>query len=293
MISEEARGAMSSVGRRRGVAIASISAVFLTAFVLPSCGGNGSGDEGQPKPQASSSPESNRPPPVARGTQGDRRPRRARGEERPSPKRAGKRRVHAGKPRTRQEALRRLSPELRPRAIAALAPGVVVKLGYTGAHVTSDAHGRLIRVAVPRSQACAGGPRGEARMVRGLKRTLPFVREVTVTIEGSAFSLSGYAAGNCKPLRVPSSRGRVVFEQNGAGFLDTKPFKIRTRRWTLEFANYGNFIQIFILRGKKLLPMVARRAKPGGSRKTVRGRGTFSLKIGAAGSWTVRVRELS
>lgn len=196
------------------------------------------------------------------------------------------------KKRSAEKTLRRLPGRSRAGLARGIVPGVLKLLGFKKARVRVSPSGDAITVIIARAEACTAGPSDEARIAKRIKEPpLSFVRTVRVTVEGSGRRLTDYVAAHCKPRTIPRGRGKVVYEQSGSGIVRTEPFKIRAKRWTIEFENLGSFFQVFVYKGRKLQMTVISETRRGAGKKTFKGPGRFKLNISGSGDWTVRVRD--
>lgn len=194
-------------------------------------------------------------------------------------------------PRTRAEALRRLSPKDRRKLVMHYALVALDAFDLHGARVQVPLGGRVVRATLPKRVACRAHADQAARLLRALRDTIPFPRTVTVAVAGSGEPLGSYLAKSCKRSPPRGGKGRTVLLKRGSHVLRTKPFRIRSKRWTIEYESNGTFFQIFVFKGKAPQPDVINETKPGSGKKTFRGPGKFTLNIAGANDWTVRVRD--
>src|ERR687888_292317 len=95
-------------------------------------------------------------------------------------------------PARRRAARRKRLRELRARTdraneqLARRVAGTVLDLlAFGEANVSATRGGRAVAITVPAGRACTARPADEDAMVRAVRRPLPFVRSVTVGVEGS------------------------------------------------------------------------------------------------------------
>lgn len=206
----------------------------------------------------------------------------------------GGRKQRAGKKRrpTLETAVARLSPAKRLRFFRrALAP-LLKNVGITGSVITLSADRRTLTITVPVHRACRATTTDQRRITRSVREVLPFIERVVTVVQGGQ-SLASYVASNCDRAQLPTGQGQVVFEKSGYGSFRSKPLRIRSKRWTIEYAHQGSFFSVFVARGAsgdRYEPETVISQRPGSGRKRYKGPGTFRLNINGSGDWTVRVR---
>jgi hypothetical protein len=186
---------------------------------------------------------------------------------------------------------RGLSQRKRRDAAARITGGVLAQLALplAGIVVTPDAS--AVTVAVTKAGACTATRADEPRIKLVVSRLVPFVKSVNVVVAGTRSSLTDYLSAHCRPRKIPSSGGRVVFDRNGAGSLTTAPIAIRSRRWVLGVSSQAASLRVTVLdaSGHKRGSLSARGRAVGGKR--FRGPGRFRLKIESPAIWTVQVQD--
>lgn len=199
-----------------------------------------------------------------------------------------------------EKRARRRSAARRVKRAATAAATVVKLVDLEGAKVRIDPGGHRVTVVVPRGRACGVKRSQEARIGSALRKLAPFVRAVRVTVAGAG-SLDRYRRVDCKPKQPKGKgkskkeeerkKGKLVYGRTGSGFLETTPFRIGSRRWTIEYATKGRFFRILVYKGDTLLGDPIGKPESGKGERTLRGPGSFRLRISASGSWSVHVRE--
>lgn len=191
-------------------------------------------------------------------------------------------------PRSTEETLGRLKPELRNRIIRDFAKIVLKAFDLQGSRVTVSASGRVVSVVLARKDACKARPDEAKRILAALRQSVEWPRTVKVSVAGSPQPLGAYVAANCAKRTLPGGRGRVVLVKSGSNLFQTKPFKITSKTWSVEYVNSGSYFQIFAL-GSRPQTFSTKKARSG--TKRFKGPGTFRLHISGSRDWTVRVRD--
>lgn len=83
----------------------------------------------------------------------------------------------------------------------------------------------------------------------------------------------------------------MVLSASGWGIATTESFTVHSRRWTIDYLNVGRFLEILPLRGSFPTAGAITATKRGAGSKVMTGAGTFRLKVGSTGQWTIRVRD--
>lgn len=192
---------------------------------------------------------------------------------------------------TRAEALRRLPRKHRARYVKRFAKIIVAASDLEGGKVDVSYGGVAVRVALPAKVACRAEPNEGDRILRSLKRVVPYPRSVTVSVAGSSQPLPAYLASSCKRRELPGGQGRTVLRLSGSGVQQTKPFTIRSKRWTIEYVSKGSFFSIFVRKGRRPQRAVTSEETSQSGKETYRGPGKFTLQIAGTRPWTVRVRD--
>jgi hypothetical protein len=258
---------------RAGVG-ASLAAVVLAA----GCGGQSdhSANSSRPQRNVSSAPTSNTP--------------------RQSPaKHAAKAHRHAARRHagvTKGGVYRAGSqvPASKRASVATRTARLVLSIfGLRASSLSASSDGTTVRADVAPGGACAiKSGTGQTATAR-LQKALPYVQSFQITVAGQP--LGQYLQRNCGQSPLPGGKGRVVLTQTGSGTSTTHSFTVRSSRWTVEYVNSGTFFQVFPLKGSFPRPGAFALRQRGSGRHVLTGKGTFRLKIGAIGDWTVRVRD--
>ena len=269
---------------------ARLTALLLVALIaLAGCGGDD--DSAEPGAEVTAGPETNAAPGKSTGRM-SKREKDGAGEngyeakQKPAAKKPA--------PESAEEAVAQLSPSARIRALRKLLRPVLKTYGLSvrRATITLSDDRRTVTISVPASQACRASTTDPERFTGVVRDAFPFVNVVRVVVDGDQ-ELADYAASNCNRKTLPpSGGGRVVFERSGYGNFDTKPVRIRSKRWVIEYAHQGDFFSVFVSKGGEYDPKVISDRRPSSARKSYKGPGTFKLNINGSGDWTVRVREL-
>lgn len=192
---------------------------------------------------------------------------------------------------TRAEALRRLPRKHRARYVKRFAKIIVAASDLGGGKVDVSYGGVAVRVALPAKVACRAEPNEGDRILRALKKVVPYPRSVTVSVAGSSQPLPTYLASTCKESELPGGQGRTVLRLSGSGVQQTKQFTIRSKRWTIEYVSKGSFFSIFARKGRRPQRAVTSEETSQSGKETYRGPGKFTLQIAGTRPWTVRVRD--
>lgn len=185
-----------------------------------------------------------------------------------------------------------MTPIARRATLAKAAAQVaLLQVGFTDATIHIDRSGRIVTIVIPASSACAAQPGDERKLRDAVRRAASFVAQVSVVVSGARQSLSSYLATRCRNSLSSSGGGKVVYERSARGVVNAPTFKIRSRRWTVDFSNSGSFLAVFVVKNGKIQgqPIVAKGHKTGSG--TFAGPGRFSLRISGSGTWTVHVRD--
>lgn len=171
------------------------------------------------------------------------------------------------------------------------APGVLKLLGFKHAVVrVDDRQATIVTVLIDANEACGHSSTTESKIRGGIKRAIHFVRRVHVLVGSQDYA--GYAAANCKALALPNVSGKLVYSASGhTGDTTTPAFTVSASKWTVAYENDGSFMTMFLLKGDKYEPQYFTTQSPGTGKQTFKGRGTFKLRISAAGDWQIKVYD--
>lgn len=251
-----------------------LAALLAAALAVSACGGDDAAGTSE------RSTTSGKPPARGDSSSPDR------GAKRGARKGSRKRRASKG----RSGGGPAVPPEKRKAVAEKTARIVLTIFGYRNADVSATRDGTRVAARIAASEACEGSA-GESRIAARIRKAAPFVRTVEVTAGGNGQSLSGYVRSRCAPLRLPGGTGRVVLTKKGSGPTTTKTFRVRSRRWTIEYANGGSFLQVLPMKDSLPTLGVVSVTERGAGRKVQKGAGRYSLQINGMGRWAVRVRD--
>lgn len=151
--------------------------------------------------------------------------------------------------------------------------------------------GRVAILFVARSSACDALPADESRIREFLMDAHPSIRKVVVKVAGTGESLSSYVSANCTVPKLPGGRGKTVYRIKGESFVTSETFRIRKRKWAIDYRAEGARLFMLVYRGDEVIaPGIGQRQRGTGSQK-YKGRGLYHIEIRGSGHWTVRVRE--
>jgi hypothetical protein len=169
---------------------------------------------------------------------------------------------------------------------------VVLAASDLRASAVRVSHGGVnVEVTLLRRSACRAAPDEDARILRNLKNAVPYPRSLRVGVDGTGQSLREFLA-TCPPQTLPGAEGRIVYRKSGSRVDETAPFRIRSKRWAVEYVNSGSFFKILVVKGKKGQPRPISRHRPASGKRVYHtGPGTFKLYISGSRDWTVRVRD--
>jgi hypothetical protein len=261
--------------------------VLVSALLFAACGGDDEGTASRPHrngiaadagTRAGGSPK----PGTDRKREDDGRGRGARHDGAPAIKRP---------PKSRREALRRLPARLRAKIVRHYTRVVLDAFDLRSSTISVSFGGVEVDVTLSRRTACRARPDEAERILRALRRVVPYPRSVTIAVTGTNEPFATYLS-RCAAEAPPGGRGRIVFRKSGSRLHQSHPFRIASKRWSIEYSTTGTFFQVYVLKGKRAQrdPISSRRA--GSGRKTFsNGPGKFKLYISGSRDWTVRVRE--
>jgi hypothetical protein len=168
----------------------------------------------------------------------------------------------------------------------------VTVAGFRDATVKVSPDALSVAIAIPASEACTAQAGDQASIERQIKLIASFVQTVTITVAGSGSSLVAYLGAHCSGNALPSGPGAVVYQHAGKGVLTKPPsFTVTAPRWSIDYANQGSYLSVFVFRNGKLQPQPIALTHRGSGTKTFTGPGSIQLKIAGSGHWSVRVRD--
>ncbi|HVE67538.1 MAG TPA: hypothetical protein VNB64_03050 [Solirubrobacteraceae bacterium] len=217
------------------------------------------------------------------------------------PKRKGPKPKRAGRTRTTRDsgaddpAPPPPAPGDSVLAVRQVVADTMAEFGFAGADVDVSGGGRVVAIAVRRSQACSRTAPTNDRLTDRIRNGLPEVRTVRVTVTGTGQSLAAYRRARCAPSApaapTPSPGGGTVYSKRGAGPFTTPTFTIAARTWTVTYRNDADFFEASVLKDGRPQPFVLSRSRPGSATETLRGPGRFQLRVTAGDSWSLSVRD--
>jgi hypothetical protein len=190
-------------------------------------------------------------------------------------------------------AIRRLPRGKRDSYVRSSALVVLAGFGFEGKRVVFDAAGTGVRAAIPRGQACSARAETEGNVAKVMRSSIPWLTYMQVVVEPGGQRLSQYVRANCRAPALPSGRGEVLLSTQGVGPGKTRQFRVRSRRWTVEYLNGGRSLHMLVLRDGYATGASLDATRRGPGRRTFSGPGTFSLQIASTGEWVVRVRAVA
>lgn len=201
---------------------------------------------------------------------------------------ARRRREAAADARRRRESLE-LAAREHERSADRVATEILHAAGFEASNVMIEDRGRTARLAVTRDSACETRPGVDERSLsKQLRAALPFLRRVTVTVQGSSGSLTKVRE-TCGP-ELEAQKGEVFVQQRGTGAFRSRLVDITAKRWSIDYASDGSFIDIVVLKdGRELRSTISGTAGATGTR-SFDGVGTFRIRVAGDGRWAVRVR---
>jgi hypothetical protein len=199
----------------------------------------------------------------------------------------------SAKPRSGQKALvHHLSRSSRARRsyVSSSAPALLRLLGFKHAQIAVDRTGRIVTVTIPTSEACGHPSSVEQQIRHRIRKGFRFVRRVDVLTGGQAFS--SYNGAHCKALAPPDVAGKLVYSASGnSGSTITPSFRIVRSHWTVAYENDSTFFSVFLIKDGKYESQNLTIQSPDVGKQTFHGKGTFKLRISAAGTWRVKVYD--
>jgi hypothetical protein len=270
------------IWRRDGVA--GVAMLVSVGLLSAGCGGGGGSKDSAKTPISIAAPQTT----PTTGKESPARRAQQRHAKRPRPGHATRSRISAKQ--ALNQALAHLPSEKRARMAHDTAALVFRLFGVTAQNVDVTSNGEAIRATVSASDACFSTPDVENRIRARVQRVLPFVKSVEAVVSGTGQTLSNYPHSRCPSPGLPGGKGRVVLDQRGTGIVTTRTFVVRSRRWSVDYASGGKFLQIMPTKGSAATDAFTV-SKPGSGRRTFSGAGTFRLRITSLAGWAVRVRD--
>ena len=265
--------------------VALASAAILTA----GCGGSGkSAGPASTIPVAAAKPAAGQPTAPAKGHGGGAHPvktprhrhhRKAKRGSKPSGKTGG-------------QVVGTIPVSKRAGVAKGVAATTFQVFGLQAQTVSASPNGDTVRATIPAGDACSTSPGVQGKVTARIRQAAPFVRTVQITVGGTGKALDAYVRTSCHGLGLPAGgKGPILLTLQGTNFRTTKSFTVRSRHWTVEYVNGGKFLQIFPIKGGRPTTGAFTATKRGSGRHVFAGAGTYTLRIGGLGSWTIRVRD--
>ena len=270
----------------RGIGGVMAGVLVCAALLQSACGG------GEDKPTDKPTVSIRSVPTTPKSAAGEKQARTAREKpatgSRPRPDSASTG-LSGGQAARLRDAIERLPVSKRDRIVGQVVRAVVARFGFTSASVATTGPGR-VRVSIPAGTACGATPNTQEHLSATVRKGVPWVDSLQVVVGSSGRSLSEYVRSNCKSSSPPAGSGPVVLTEDGVGLATTRTFQIKSPRWSIEYVNVGTRLQILPLKNGAPIGSIGI-ARRGRGRRMVKGSGRFSLQIGSAGEWMVRVRD--
>jgi hypothetical protein len=205
-------------------------------------------------------------------------------------KKASNHATKTGRPTKPAGVLPKLSPSRHTKLARAATLVALAGAGFSQPDIAVVGNGTAVTISVPKVPACSAAPGEKGRLESQIRRTVPFVRNVTINVSGTGQSLSNYVTAHCSVGTLPSGPGHVVYSSSGRRMTTTHAFTVRSKRWTLVYENDSRFLAVFVLKQGKI-QQAANATKRGTGSAVFKGAGTYQLRISGSGRWTVRVRD--
>jgi hypothetical protein len=195
-----------------------------------------------------------------------------------------------------EEAYAKLPLERKAMLVETVVRSAALSYGLKVVDVKLRRGGRAATATVARKGACSFVASQEPNLALTIKEGVPGLKSIRLLVAGTGKEIGYYVLG-CKKPEIPSGAGRVVLDHSGVGGPYTsKPFKIKSKRWALEWENHGSSLAVILAPLDKKAK--ENYAKPVGSKKTEAGRyeytggGKYRIQAYGAGGWRVRVKEI-
>ena len=215
------------------------------------------------------------------------------GDDKPADKDEGEKSASDDQPESLDEAIDEASPEAINKLIRAAVVGTLEIYDLDLAQLKVAKGGRDVNVFVTQASACKAVARDEPVMAQRIQKAAPVVKSVSFEVAGTGKELGYYVLG-CKRPAVPSGPGTVVLQREGVGGpIMTKEFRIRGKRWAIEYENGSSFLAVLVLtEGENKNEPIGSKKREVGRKVYNSGPGTYKLQIQGGGFWSVRVKDI-
>jgi hypothetical protein len=187
--------------------------------------------------------------------------------------------------------IRRLPRKKRDAHVRSTTRAVFAGFGFNRVNVVLTSDGEGVRATVGRDQACRARAQTESNLAKAMRAVIPWLGSTHVAVTPGGQRLARYVQSQCRAPSLPGGTGPVVYTGQGIWRGTTRRFRVRSRRWTVEYLNGGHTLHMIVLRNGRPSNASLDSGRRGPGRRTFSGPGTFSLQIASSGEWLVRVRD--
>ena len=271
-----------------------LALVLVLLVALAGCGGSSDEDSNSPAPPAASQEAASKAAPKA-----ERDPASAQssGRDKKSAKQeaADEERSESGdkKPESAEEGLEAAPEEAVTNLIRQAVRATLALYDLELASLEVAGKGRSVTVSITRDSACRAVARDEPIMANQIRKGAPAVKSVSFEVAGTGEAL-GYHVLQCKRPEVPSGPGKVVLEREGVGGpITTREFRIRGKRWAIEYENGStHLVGLVLTHANEANDPISSKQREVGRKVYNSGPGTYRLQIQGGGFWSVRVKDI-
>jgi hypothetical protein len=267
------------------------AATGLAVAFVSGCGG---GDEGKPVATIQSVPTTQHKAPSETGSRAGqtekRKPRKSRDATASLPGNISPLTENPSFQRALRKAARNAPASKRVKLVKILTRALLMRFGFTPA-VTVGANGNTVRAALSAREACTATTGTEGRLVSSIREALPWLQSATIVVGQTGQRLSHYVRARCRPVVLPGGPGPVRVTKSGTHFGTTASFTVRSDRWTVEYINGGQYLQVIVLKSGAPSDAGVQVTRRGPGRQVLSGSGRVSLQVFGSGEWVVRVRD--
>jgi hypothetical protein len=257
--------------------------LLTSALIIAGCGGNGDGH-----PTASiKSVQTTTTPSIASGLPASRVGKRPPAKHRaaqPGPAAGG------GLAQALQRASARVPQGQRSQAVRGVARMVLAQYGFAAAQVTVRGNAQDVLITLSSRQACTALDTTQANIANLLRKAIPWLRSAELQAQ-TGEPLVTYVRTHCQGPTLPTGRGPVVLTQRGTNAQTSASFTIRSGRWSIEYFNGGDELQIYVTGGGRTPATLNAYRRMSGRYAPLNGPGTYKLRITGTGEWLVRARD--